>query len=99
MTAMDKNRWIDEVMNSLEGAQRAEAPPMLFEKIVSRINKARVEVLPSKVVWLAAASILIIISANVLLLRASSQSPSQKDPYQLIVNDYQLNTTNPLSGI
>ena len=99
MTESEKNRWVDEVANSLEGIQRAEAPPMLFQEVMSRIKKGRLEVLPGRVVWLAAASLLLIISANVLLLTSSSKNASQKDPLQAVVNDYQLNHNNPLYSL
>lgn len=36
---MKKEEWINEVLNSTSGMEKAEAGPFLFEKIANRIEK------------------------------------------------------------
>jgi hypothetical protein len=38
----DKEKWVNEVMGSLEGMERAEGNPFLYGKVMSRLEKREV---------------------------------------------------------
>lgn len=42
----DKEKWIEEVFESMEGSQRAKPSPMLFTKIKERIDSSNSKVAP-----------------------------------------------------
>lgn len=81
---MEKERWKEEVLRSLEGAKRAEPAPGLYAGIRSRL--APMQVVRRPYVALAAACLAVLITANVWALHqrqvetpASSVSVYQVD--------------------
>jgi hypothetical protein len=58
---MEKEQWINEVLNSTEGMVKISPDAALFFKIQNRINDTK---LSSRWIWLAAASFLILVSLN-----------------------------------
>lgn len=63
---MDKEKWINNILNSAEGIKRAEPNPFLFPKIISRINSGEVSsvFIPRKKAILFFASILLLAVLN-----------------------------------
>lgn len=71
---MEKEQWIDEILNSTDGLQKASADAHLFSRIERRLREC--EFVSPKTVWLAAASIAILVAVNVVLIKKSAQSKS-----------------------
>ena len=95
---MNKEKWIDDVINSLDGVQPAEANPYVYTKILSKINTAAAEYAPAKLVWLAAASFILLLLLNFQVIRAvSSSSKNTKTEMQEHGAGYQLLNTNPIN--
>lgn len=96
---MNKDKWINEVMSSLDEVRSAEASPFLYNKILNRINSSKVEYTPAKLVWLAAASFLILIVLNFQAIRTNdhSNSKSEKNSVQEIASQYNLLNTNSIN--
>ncbi|MEM7572120.1 MAG: hypothetical protein AAF433_04435 [Bacteroidota bacterium] len=73
------NKWIDEVMNSLEGSRRAEPPASLLTKIEAELSRESIARIPVKNLrWLMAAAVLLL-SINLISLRiaqAERQHPA-----------------------
>lgn len=92
-----KEKWINDVENSLNGLKPAEVNPYLFSKINSRIN-AKNEVAPSKLVWGGALAFLLLLFINIVAIKISSGS-GQKNNSDLqnlekqfqIINDNAIN--------
>ena len=63
-----KEQWIDEIMNSLDGLQRAKAPAGLQERVMKAIAKPKVIRLSPQVSWSLAAGLLLLISVNAFSL-------------------------------
>lgn len=63
---MDKEKWINETLNSTDGIKRAEPNPFLFPKIINRIKKGEVSsaFIPRKKAILVFTSILILAVLN-----------------------------------
>jgi hypothetical protein len=93
---MNNEKNINEVMESLNGIQRAEANPFLYNKILNRINTIREDATPMKLVWLAAASFLLLMLLNFQALRTIRFYSSEKAELQEIASGYQLLNTNSI---
>lgn len=76
MKNLDKEKWVENTLDSLEGIQRAEAPPGLLEKAMQRASrgKARIVSMTRTQVWSAAACGLVLIAANVFMCLQFSHS-------------------------
>jgi hypothetical protein len=61
----EREKWVDEVMGSLQGMQAAEPPADLFDAIVVRINKPKAQVIPLRQLrWsIAIAAVLLLLNA------------------------------------
>jgi len=67
---MEKENWIDEVINSTGKIAKAVPDDALFSKIQNRIKK--VETVSPEWIWIAAASLLLLASLNVKLVFSKS---------------------------
>lgn len=94
MSEMSKDRWIDEVVASTDGMQRAKAPEGLFTKIdrklASGVKAARK--VPFSTVGLAAASIVLLVTINIYMLKGNTKkSVQQSTGIEQVVEYYGLN--------
>lgn len=69
MQDMGKEQWIDGIINSTEGMQRAQPPVSVLHKIEQRLGGSPARVVPLRTVSLAAASILLLVMANLFVIR------------------------------
>lgn len=67
---MEQNKWINEVLESTNGMQKAEPSPFLFEKVTARINAGKTNISKTSpaVKWAFAMSTVIIIALNVFVI-------------------------------
>ena len=67
MNQEEQEKWLDETLNSLEGIQRAPAPPHLLEKALQRAQQRRAIIVPlrSRQAWAMAASFALLLTTNV----------------------------------
>ena len=95
---MNKEKWINEVMNSLDEVKSAEANPFLYTRILSKISSGNVEHTPLKLVWLAAASFLLLVMLNFSIIKKSdSASSKSKNEVETLANSYQLINENSIN--
>lgn len=85
----------DEIINSLEGLKPAEPGPFLYAGILERIRSAEEEYTPLRIVWLAAASFLLLLLLNIQALRrpGNGRQTSAKE----IAAGYHLLNTNMIN--
>lgn len=73
---MEKDNWIDDVLNSTKGMHRAEPSPFIFEQISSKINRKAKPVYSSEanpmIRWAIAMLVSVIISVNMISLVKSN---------------------------
>lgn len=61
----EKDKWINTILGSLDGIQRAEPSPFLFAKIQNKLNARPEKTYVSRqTVWLAAASFVVLAVLN-----------------------------------
>jgi hypothetical protein len=81
---MENERWKEEVMQSLQGMQKAEPSPFLFTRIQARIAKKYGRI-PSWQLQLAAGALIVLLILNsVAMLRSRSMETT------MAPNEYQL---------
>lgn len=68
---MEKENWIEEVLNSTNGMAQAQPNASLFSKIQSKI--AEQEIVSPTWIWLAAASIAILFLLNARVIFSKSE--------------------------
>lgn len=86
-----KEKWILDTENSLNGLKPAEVNPYLYSKILDRLS-AKTEVAPSKLVWAAAASFIVLVLLNVFVLRTNTSKKSSE--LQTLAQQYHLLNDN-----
>ncbi len=94
---MNREKQVDEIMNSLDRLKQAEPNPYLYAKIITKINAGREEYTPLKMVWLAAASFLLLLLLNFQVMRHTSAPPNKNAGVSELARDYQLLNTSTIN--
>jgi len=92
---MNKEKWINEIMNSLDNVKSAEANPFLYNKILNKIGSGALEYTPIKLVWLAAASFALLAVLNFQAMKKTGST--NRTEIQEIANVYNLVNTNSIN--
>lgn len=71
---MEKEKWINEVLTSADGLRTVTPNPTLYNRIMRKIE--RESTVSSNYVWLAAASIALLVLLNVLALKSRHEGYS-----------------------
>jgi len=93
---MNNQQKINEVLESLDQLQPAEPDAFLYTKILQKIRSVNEAYTPLKLVWLAAASFLLLLLLNVQALR-SSIPKKNTNAVEELANGYQLLNTNAIN--
>jgi len=80
---MERENWIEDVLNSTDAMTKALPHDRLFSKIQARIKKENT--VSSKWLWAAAASLTILIALNVKVVFAKSKT--QKSATERIASE------------
>lgn len=82
---MRKEDFIYNVLNSVDGMSKAIPHDDLFSKIEQKI--ASKNVVPMQTIWLVAASIVVLISLNIVLLSSSlNENQSEMASLERVIN-------------
>jgi hypothetical protein len=68
---MEREDFINKVLNSTDGITKAIPNDAVFLKIEKRIDETTISL---RTIWLVAASIVVLISFNIMLLKGKSNS-------------------------
>ena len=66
----EQEKWVNEVMDSLQGMQRVEPPVDLFESIEARINKLKGKVIPMRQIRWSIAIAAVLLLLNMVAIRS-----------------------------
>ena len=81
---------VNQILRSLEGAQRAEAPPFLLTRIRARLEEVvPVRITPTRV-WLAAASFALLAALNFVAIDSKLKN-RHPDAMKAVIHSYGLN--------
>ncbi|MEC4003483.1 hypothetical protein OX283_002335 [Flavobacterium sp. SUN052] len=82
---MTKEDFIENVLNSTNGITQVAPNDDLYEKINQKINKTKV--VPLKTLWLVAASIILLIGLNLILINnQNSAAKNQTASFEKSLN-------------
>lgn len=91
---MEHEKRTNDVMNSLEGMQRAEPSPYLYSKIQTRLNAKVEEKIPIRWAFVSMASLVILFILNILFTKPVTGSSTDKNEdiiyEQQLINSDQL---------
>ncbi|GAB3687665.1 hypothetical protein GCM10027592_01520 [Spirosoma flavus] len=86
----EKEKWINDVLRSVDGIERAEPSPFLYAKIRHRLFEAAPTVfLPTRTVWLVVTSFALLLLLNWRVVSQQVQ-PSDADDLSTVVSEMQL---------
>ena len=86
----DKDKWVNEVLGSLEGSKRAVPPPDLFARINQKIARPEAKIVPIGSYRLAAAAAVLLLVLNVWVLAQYAQTGALTSNEQVTVNSESL---------
>ncbi len=90
-TNMEKEKWIENILNSTNGISKVSPNDELFSKIQQRVQQR--DVVSAKALWLVAASIAALILLNISVVNLKSKStPNAATAYF----ERTINTSNQL---
>ena len=96
MPKMEKDKWIDGIMDSFDGLERATPPGTLLHKIEQKLGGKYGRIIPLRTVSLAAASILLLLAVNVYLLREQPAAEmANENGVEAVIEYYGLDNNQP----
>lgn len=98
MPKMEKDKWIDGIMDSFDGLERATPPGTLLHKIEQKLagSISYARTIPMRTVSLAAASILLLLAVNFYMLREQPATDrANKSGVEAVIEYYGLDNNQP----
>jgi hypothetical protein len=84
----DYTKRVDEILNSLDGMQRAEASPYFYSKLRNRMQTSA---MPRPLAWRLAMALVVVALLNVFTLKAlHTNQPATDSSAQELASDYSL---------
>ena len=92
---MNKEKWINEVLESTRGMQRATPPPCLYDKVAVSLDRPdRTVILGSAKQWVAAAILLIALNvSSIIYSLAQNKKPETTVASNTLFSEIQTGTT------
>jgi hypothetical protein len=89
-----KDKWINDILASADGIERAEPGPFLYTRIRNRLATS-VEYVPARTVWLTIASFALLLLLNWRVTsRLSEKVSDDNDELNAVITDMQLDPTS-----
>lgn len=87
-----QDTWINAILTSTDGLQRATPSPFLYAKIWNRLNARLVDLpISGRTVWLAATALIVLIVLNwTVASQHSAATPTDTAGLQTVVSDMNL---------
>ncbi len=89
-----KDKWINEVENSLTRLKPVEVNPYLYSKILNRLN-SKPQYAPARLVWATVASMVVLVLLNIMVAEnVQSSGKTNETDLQTLADQYQLTDNN-----
>ena len=86
----DTHKKIDDVLNSLDEIQRAEASPYIFGRVRNRLVSDR-EIVPAKLAWRLVTILVIVAALNLFTMRYfGGKENTDVTGVELVANEYSI---------
>lgn len=95
----DKDKWIEDVLGSMQGSQRAKPNPELYEKIERQLEAPETKIVPMRQWRYAAVAAVLVLVFNAFALRQVVQTNdfsvgemvvSSDDSGQSLISNYKI---------
>lgn len=86
MKKNDKEKWIEDVFDSMKGSQRAKPDSGLFAKIEGQIDAPEAKIIPMRQWNYAAAAAVLVLILNVFAMRQYTQN-NELNANEMVVSD------------
>lgn len=93
---MNKDKWIEEILQSTQGIQRVPANHYMPSRIEANLQKA-FQPLPTKLIYAYAAAIVLLLIINISVLIKSNASKTKGSGVQELMQEYGWNADNGYS--
>ena len=80
----DKEKWMEEVLDSLKGSERAKPSPGLYAKIESQLDATQVRIISMRQLNFAVAAAVLVLVLNVFALRQFAQTNAFDTSYSTV---------------
>lgn len=84
---MEKDKWIEEVLNSTNKIKKVAPPEGLLDSILQAAQQGSV---PARMVWIAAASIAALVALNLAIIKSGSPDKTENNSASMFYTDNQL---------
>lgn len=101
MDTNKKDKWVDDVLNSMEGRYKAQPSGNLYGQIEKRIAVPLLKgrTIPLSAVSAAAACILILLTLNIYFATRHKSAAGAKDEVQELVQYYDITNDKNIPGL
>ena len=89
---MEHEKWTNEILNSLEGMQKAEPSPYLYAKIQTRLKSTTEEKNPVKWAFFSMASLGLLVVINILFVKPSITTTETDESKEIIYEQQLINS-------
>ena len=91
---------VQRTMESLDRLQQVQAPPDFYEKVMAKVNKTPVKVIPMYRRWQVAAAVILLAvnSYSISLYINQNRYAGQENYYEALAEDYSLSLTEETMG-
>jgi hypothetical protein len=93
----EKEKWIERVLQSVEGIEPAEGNPFLYQRVLTKISARASGLISVRVVWLCTAAMVMIVALDIAAVKKMA-GPREGESASVIVSEYQLSVA-PDEGI
>ena len=80
----DKEKWIDDVLGSLKGSQRAKPNPLLYAKIENQLDAPEIKIIPMRQWAYAITAAILVLVINVFAIQQFTQN-NELDAGEMVV--------------
>lgn len=89
---MEYEKWTNEILNSLEGMQKAEPSPYLYAKIQTRLKSTMEEKIPVRWAFLSMASLGLLLVINILFVKPAIKNTETDESNEIIYEQQLMNS-------
>ena len=86
---MNKEKWIDEILQTAKDIQPVESNPYLAAKVAARLQQQPVNKIPLRWVYATVAAMLVVLAVNIAVWSKTAGN-KQNSPVQQLVREYGL---------
>lgn len=85
---MDKEKWIEEILQSTKGMKSAPSDPYRATRIEAKLQEPVVSKLPMQWVYVSAAAMLLLLITNIAVMRRGTSTQAESSGVSQLMKEY-----------